>query len=334
MEILRSLEEAARQRGPSVVTIGSFDGIHLAHRELLQRIRRIAQQKNAASVAITFEPHPAEILRPEKAPKLLTPLPVKIELFESSGIRRLLILPFTRELSLWTPEKFVGEVLEKALRAIAVVIGDNFRFGHKQAGMPQVMEELGRVHGFSTEILPQMCLRKMTVSSSEIRHLVAKGNVVLANRLLGRPFSVRGPVEKGLGIGSKQTVPTLNLGSYSGILPAAGVYVTFARVATRAGSWSGKGQEAGAHEPSRRLRSVTNIGTRPTFGERALGVETHLLEPREGPSPAEMEVSFLYRLREERKFSSPQELKAQIMKDIRRAEGYFRRLERFRLEVA
>ncbi len=323
MQIFHSLEEAARQAGPSVATIGSFDGIHLAHRELLQRIRRIAQEKNATSIAITFDPHPVEILRPEKAPKLLTPLPIKIELFESSGIDRLLILPFTRELSLWTPEKFVEEVLGKTLHAVAVVIGENFRFGHKQAGTPQVMQELGRRLGFTTEILPNMSLRNRTVSSSEIRHLLEAGSVSLANRLLGRPFSVRGPIERGLGIGSKQTVPTLNLGPYNGILPAAGVYVTWTKIAVKHGSG----------EWSKPLRSVTNVGTRPTFGERELGVETHLLEPWDGPSPAGMEVSFLHRLRDEKKFDSPQELKAQIMKDVRRTLRYFQKLERFRVAV-
>lgn len=315
MEILHSLEEAAKRGGPSVVTIGNFDGIHLAHKELLRRVRAITCGTDDASVAITFDPHPAQILRPDKAPQLLTPLPIRIELFEKSGVDRLLILPFTLEFSKWSPEKFVEEVLVKALRATAVVIGENFCFGHRQAGNPQVMEKLGKRYGFRTEILPKMYERNMIVSSSQIRRLLERGNMVLANRLLGRCFSIRNAVESGLGIGRHQTVPTLNLARYTEVMPAAGVYITGAKL-------NGK-------DGSRKLRSVTNVGTRPTFGERELGIETHLLEPWEGPAPKEMEVSFLYRLRDERKFELPQQLKAQIMKDIRRAESYFRRLQRF-----
>jgi riboflavin kinase/FMN adenylyltransferase len=325
MEVFHSLEEFAKRNstepasaggGPSVVTIGSFDGIHLAHRELLRRVRERALEEKAASAAITFEPHPVRVLAPQHAPLLLTPLPIKLELLEKTGIDLLLLLPFTPEFSHWSPEKFVEEVLAKTLKATAVVIGENFRFGHRHAGTPHTMEELGQRYGFRTEILPKISLRKRTVSSSQIRRLLEEGKVPLANRLLGRCFSIRNVVERGLGIGSSQTVPTLNLGRYSELLPAAGVYVTGAKIA------------------SRQLRSVTNVGRRPTFGERELGVETHLLEPWQGPTPAELEVSFLYRLREERKFVSPQELKSQIMQDIRRAESYFRRLERFGVAAA
>lgn len=336
MEILHSLEEAARKNGPSVVTIGSFDGIHLAHQELLRRIRKMAADKHAASVAITFHPHPVEVLRPAKAPKLITPLPVKIELMEQSGIDRLLLFPFTEEFSHWSPEKFVEEVLSKALHAKAVMIGENFCFGYQQAGRPPLMDQLGRRFGFETHVLPDMWHRKMMVSSSQIRRLLEEGRIVQANRLLGRPFNVRGPIERGLGIGSKETVPTLNLGSYSGLLPAAGVYVTWTRLVTHLGDEiAGPTSIAAATEsqrPARFLRSVTNVGRRPTFGERDLGVETHLLDPlsvsSHAPAPSEMEVSFLYRLRDERKFDSAQELKAQIMRDVRRAESYFRRVEK------
>jgi riboflavin kinase/FMN adenylyltransferase len=205
------------------------------------------------------------------------------------------------------------------------------------------MEQLGRRFGFETQVLPNMWHRRMMVSSSQIRRLLEEGRVVQANRLLGRPFSVRGPIERGLGIGSKETVPTLNLGPYSGLLPGAGVYVTWTRLGDDvAGSpseiagTSSIGAGKGSQQPARLMRSVTNVGRRPTFGERELGVETHLLEPMpespqgssHGSAPSEMEVSFLYRLRDERKFDSPQELKAQIMKDVGRAEGYFQRVEK------
>jgi len=322
MQVFRSLEEIAGQSGRSVATVGSFDGIHLAHQELLRRVREIAEKERAASVAITFDPHPVSVLAPEKAPRLLTPTPVKLELIERSGVDRLLILPFTQELSRWPPEKFVEEVLVKALRVASVVVGENFRFGHKQAGTPQVLAELGRRWNFHTDILPRIQFRKMNVSSSQVRCLLEAGKVSFAGRLLGRPFSIRGPIEPGLGIGRSQTVPTLNLAPYPGLIPERGVYVTWARMASEGEGLSGP------------LRSVTNVGYRPTFGERELGVETHLLDPWEGPPPSLLEVSFLHRLRDERKFDSAEQLKSQILRDIRRAETYFRRLNRCRISFA
>ena len=320
MEIYRSLEQAAAKGDRTVVTIGNFDGIHLAHQQLLRRVRECAVEQNAASVAITFDPHPIQILAPQKAPRLITPWPLKLELFEKSGVDRLLILPFTEEFSQWPPEKFVEEALVKALRGVVAVVGDSFRFGHRHAGTPELLRELGEKWNFQTEIIPKIYFRKTGVSSSVIRRLLEEGNITLANRLLGRCFSVRNRIEPGLGIGSSQTVPTLNLAAYDGVLPAVGVYITWARMETESGS--------------RPLRSVTNVGYRPTFGERELGVETHLLDPWEGPVPEMLEVSFLYRLRDERKFESPDQLKAQILKDIRRAEAYFRRLERFQVVAA
>ena len=322
MEIFHSLDKVAERQNRSVVTIGAFDGIHLAHQELLRRVRERAAQEKAASVAITFDPHPLEVLAPEKAPKLLTPAPVKIELLEKSGVDRLLILPFTKEFSHWPPETFVEEVLVKSLRASAVVVGDNFRFGYRAAGTVATLDELGRRWQFETQVLRGILIRGMPVSSSQIRSLLEEGKVSPANRLLGRPFSVRNAIETGLGIGRNQTVPTLNLAPYSEMLPATGVYVTWAKLG---GTLE---EEKVAKSP---LRSVTNVGFRPTFGERGLGVETHLLEKWDGPTPTTLEVRFLYRLRDERKFDSPEQLKSQIFRDIRRAESYFRRLEHFRV---
>ena len=394
MEIFHSLDQAAAKSAPSVVTIGAFDGIHLAHRELLRLVRERAARKGAVSVAITFEPHPLRVLAPQKAPKLLTPQPVRLELLASSGVDRLLVLPFTRDFSLCPPEKFVEEVLAKALRAVAVVVGDNFHFGYCAAGDVATLAELGKQWNFETEVFPAVHVRRMPVSSSQIRSLLGEGRIERANRLLGRPFSIRHPVESGLGIGRSQTVPTLNLAPYSEVLPATGVYVTQTRIIeTRTGGEKrneasglapqgrndtdvsfrtlaqgvspgfekgvqtsparakeinpSAGSETDAQSeqpsrseepnnvstPSRLLRSVTNVGYRPTFVERSLGVETHLLEPVEqqwsGPPPARIEVRFLYRLRDERKFDSPEELKAQILSDIRRTDVYFRRLRHF-----
>ena len=397
MELFHSLDQAAAQSAPSVVTIGAFDGIHLAHLELLRLVRERAAQKGAVSVAITFEPHPLRVLAPQKAPKLLTPHPVRLELLAASGVDRLLVLPFTRDFSLWPPEKFVEEVLAKALRAVAVVVGDNFRFGYRAAGDITTLAELGKKWNFETQILPAIHFRRMPVSSSQIRSLIEDGRIERANRLLGRPFSIRQTVESGLGIGRSQTVPTLNLAPYAELLPATGVYITETRIietrkaaekereVERQREKEAEGRKEAGGDPalidtetqrgteSRQetdsrnpesgvrnrpgagsstsftsstsstspaspwLRSVTNVGYRPTFVERSLGVETHLLEPFEqgmsdqpgtGAPPARIEVHFLYRLRDERKFDSPEQLKAQILRDIRRSQCYFRRLAR------
>ncbi|MBI1956208.1 MAG: bifunctional riboflavin kinase/FAD synthetase [Acidobacteria bacterium] len=317
MEIFHSLEEIAQQSRRTVATVGNFDGVHLAHQELLRRVQERARQENALSVAVTFDPHPSKVLAPQKAPLLLTPLKAKQELLAKSGIDRLLILPFTRDFSLWSPEEFAEEVFVKALQAVAVVVGENFRFGHRQAGTPTVLQELGQRFNFQTEVLPRICIRNLPVSSSQIRRLLEQGKISLANRLLGRPFSIRNRVEPGRGIGRSQTVPTLNLAPYAERLSAPGVYVTWARIETPTGP--------------RLFRSVTNVGYKPTFGEHELGVETHLLESWEGELPNTLEVNFLYRLRDERKFESAEELKTRILKDIRRTEAYFRRLERFQV---
>jgi len=328
MEIFYSLDEIALQRGPSTVTVGSFDGIHRAHQELLRRVRERAVEQGAFSTAVTFDPHPVSVLAPEMAPRMLTPLPLKLELFERSGIRRLLILPFTLEFSRWSPAQFVEQVLVKALRSESVLVGDNFHFGFRQTGTPQVLAELGSRFGFRTEILERMFLRNKTVSSSQIRILLELGNVPLANRLLGHPFNIRGPIEPGLGIGTCQTVPTMNLGASSSLVPKEGVYITLARLAS---------DESGTARISRLsapLPSVTNVGHRPTFGERALGVETHLLEEWRGEKASVLDVSFLHRLRDERKFDSAAQLKTQILRDIRRSQSYFRRLRRAGIPLA
>ena len=328
MQVFRTLDEIAacyRQNNRrSVVTVGSFDGIHRAHRALLERVSALARSRRAASVAVTFDPHPLAVLAPGKLPKMLTPGDARIELLGATGIDRLLLLPFTRELSQWSPEQFVDEVLVRALHVHTVIIGENFRFGARQSGTPEVLIELGEKFGFATQIFPKFELGGRTVSSSEIRSLLEAGNISAANRLLGRPYSIRGPIESGLGIGSKQAVPTFNLGDHPGLIPACGVYITETRLFDASGPLHGKLQG----EPS-----VTNVGTRPTFGERPMGVETHLLTPPSGPDLSrctQMEIAFLYLLRDEKKFASPSALLAQIHSDVERAHRYFRRTKRIR----
>src|SRR5207302_7117208 len=220
MRIIRDLRELDALPRPSVATVGNFDGVHLAHQRLLQSVVETARQTGqtgqtgmtgAVAAAVTFEPHPARVLAPERAPKLLTPLERKVRLIEQHGIELLVVVPFTPEFSRVSPLEFVRQVLTEKLRAAAVVVGPNFRFGHGQAGDVALLTELGREHGFRTEVLPVVEVRGERVSSSRIRELLSEGRASAAGRLLGRPFAVCGAVVRGIGVGRQQTVPTLNL---------------------------------------------------------------------------------------------------------------------------
>ena len=305
MEIIRALDKLPPPKA-SVVTIGNFDGVHLAHQRLLRRVVEVARPRGATAAAITFDPHPIKLLAPEHAPKLLTPLERKIPLVEQLGIGVLVVLPFTRELARLSPLEFVREVLVRRLRAASVHVGPSFRFGYRQSGDVEILAELARLEGFHLEVLPILAVRGERVSSTQIRELLSVGRVDMAARLLGRPFSVQGPIVAGLGVGRKHTVPTLNLAPVEQQLPKDGVYVS----RTRLGDV--------LHD------SVTNVGHKPTFGDHRLTVETFLLDFAGEIKETEMEIEFLYRLRDEMKFSDPSILKAQILDDARRSLKFFR----------
>lgn len=306
MRVVQSLAEIDRAQVPSVVTIGNFDGVHLAHQMLLRRVVNVAKAQGAVATALTFEPHPIKILAPDRAPKLLTPLTRKVELVAATGIDRLVVLPFTRELARQSPLEFVRQVLVEPLRASMVLVGPNFRFGYRQAGDTEILEELGKQEGFCVEVVPMQVVRGDRVSSTRIRELLTEGKVHKANRLLGRPFSSQGTVVAGMGVGRKHTVPTLNLAPVEEQLPKVGVYVTHTVL-------SGV-----------RHDSVTNVGFKPTFGDHRLTVETFLLNFSGQIDETEMEIDFLYRLRDEMKFQNPAILKVQIQEDARRSLKFFR----------
>ena len=312
MRVISTLRELGEAETPSVVTIGNFDGVHLAHQSLLRRVVEAARSHGARATAITFEPHPIKLLAPDHAPKLLTPLKRKVELIEATGIDLLVVLPFTRELARQSPLEFVRRVLVDPLRATSVQVGPNFRFGYRQSGDTEILEELGKQEGFRVEVVPLLYMRGDRVSSTRIRELVTEGLVNKANRLLGRPFSVSGPIVAGMGVGRKHTVPTLNLAPIEEQLPKVGVYVTHTVLA------------------GVRHDSVTNVGFKPTFGDHRLTVETFLLDFSGQIDQAAMEIEFLYRLRDEMKFQNPAILKVQIQEDARRSLKFFRLLKQYR----
>jgi riboflavin kinase/FMN adenylyltransferase len=308
--VFHSLEEAAGRFGPCALTIGNFDGVHAGHRRIMRRVVAVAREHGWKPAVLTFHPHPTTVVAPERAPRLITAPEQRALLMKQEGIEHVLILPFTREVSQLEPEDFVSEVLVRRLQARAVLVGENFRFGHRHAGDTALLEKLGAKYGFVTEVIPAVRLRGRIVSSSQVRRLLGEGNVSLAGRMLESLFTLQGRVVPGHGIGSKQTVPTLNLAPDTEMLPAPGVYVTCTRSLNDGRVWP----------------SVTNIGNRPTFGgDASLSVETYLLEPLEGETPRAIQVEFLMRLRDERRFPSPEALKAQILHDAARAREFFRR---------
>jgi len=311
MRIVHNLAELGALTRRSVVTIGNFDGVHLAHQKLLRKVVETAHALSATPVAVTFEPHPIKLLSPEHAPKLLTGLERKARWIEGTGIELLLALPFTKELARLSPVEFVRQILVNGLGAVSVHVGPNFRFGYRQAGDVEILHELARQERFRLDVLPAVKVRGELVSSTRIRELLSLGRVHLAARLLGRPFSVVGPIVAGLGVGRKHTVPTLNLGPLEEQLPKIGVYVTRTRLG------------ATTHD------SVTNVGHKPTFGDHRLTVETFLLNFSCEVAESEMEIEFLFRLRDEMKFQNPAILKIQIQEDARRALKFFRLLKRF-----
>jgi phosphoribosyl 1,2-cyclic phosphate phosphodiesterase len=298
----------------SVLAIGSFDGIHLGHQAVLRATVERARALKAVPTALTFDPSPRKVLRPETAPLQLSTITQRLAWFSTMGLEAAVVLPFTLELSRVLPEEFVLQVLVRDLHIKAVFVGENFRFGHKQAGDIQRLRQLGTEHGFEVVVLPPVIYRGEVVSSTIIRREVAEGDLAHAARLLGRPFVLSGEVITGTGTGRRFTFPTLNLAAEQGMLPARGVYIT----------------RTCLDGERRSHRSVTNIGMRPTFDGSALSVETHLLDAHLPATPKRMEVLFWDRLRDEKKFSGPEELRAQIARDIDRANKFFSRLRRFR----
>ena len=311
MQVFRSLDEVPAQLGPTVVSVGNFDGVHLAHHAVVQHMVERAHAIAGKAVAVTFEPHPLRILRPDSAAKLLTPLSIKLQLLEKTGVDAVLVLPFTRDLSLMSAHDFARIVLANTLHAREVHEGYNFHFGHKAQGNVNTLDDFGKEMGFGVKIYDEQLLRGHHVSSSEIRKLIAEGKVGKARALLGRPFSIVANPGRGRGYGHKYTVPTVNLARYDELVPGNGVYIT--RILINGECFD----------------SVTNVGVRPTFGPDSFAIESHLLNfhPIELLAQTEVELFFLKRLRDERKFESVEALREQIAKDVHRARRYFRLLK-------
>ena len=292
-----------------VLALGNFDGVHRGHRKILDRLCRVASERSATSVVMTFDPHPPRVVRPDKAPPLLMTTAQKLEAIEAAGVRGTAIVRFTHEMSQWDPEAFVKTVLVDWLRVSEVWVGANFLFGRDRAGTFSLLRTLGPRYGFNAEKIDPVRYKDFVVSSTRIRRLIGEARVDEAGALLGHQYFIDGTVVRGDQRGRTIGFPTANIATDNELLPANGVYATTASV-------------SGVVYPS-----VTNIGVRPTVDNSGrVSVETHIFGFDRDLYGASMRVGFVQRLRDERKFDSLDALRAQIEDDCGRARVLFERL--------
>lgn len=307
MRLFHGIENAEIQR-PTVLTLGVFDGLHLGHQLIMRTVVERAAAVTAVPTVITFDPHPRAVLHPESSPPLLQTLDQKVEGFGVMGIQQTIVVPFTREFSQVAAEDFLRDVVHERLQAKEVYLGKGFAFGHNREGNIELLRKISGTLGFVADEVPVVSLRGRRVSSSRIRELLVQGKVNLARRMLGRPYGVEGRVVRGKERGHVLGFPTANLHPQNRVIPARGVYVTGTLID---GQWR---------------RSVTNVGVRPTFeSDTEPSVETFVIDWSGDLYGDVVRVRFLHRLRDERRFNSLEELRAQIQRDVQRAENYFER---------
>jgi riboflavin kinase / FMN adenylyltransferase len=306
--VFHSLDELPANFGAgrrTVLTVGVFDGLHVGHQKILQSVRDRARATGERTAVVTFDPHPMRVLAPEKAPVMIQTLAQRLAGFEKMGLDTALVLQFDRALSQVSAEEFIERFLVHGLRAGAILIGANFRFGRGGAGDANLLADFGRRAGFEVEIILPVEIEGQIVSSTAVRNAIAGGNVAGAIPLLGRPFCLTGEIKPGDGRGRTILFPTLNLVPEQELLPKLGVYATETVVSNETHA------------------SVTNVGTRPTFNGAGVTVESHLFGFHETLTSGPMEVRFHARIRDEQKFSGPEALRAQITRDIDAAQKYF-----------
>jgi riboflavin kinase/FMN adenylyltransferase len=292
-----------------VLALGNFDGLHRGHAKIIDRVRRRAGERGGTPAAMTFDPHPPRVVRPDKAPPLLMTTEQRLEALGRAGMQGVAVVRFTHEMSLWDPETFVRNVLVDWLHVVEVWVGANFLFGHDRAGTFSVLRSLGARYGFRAEKIDPVRYKDFVVSSTRIRRLLAEGRVDEAGALLGHHYFLDGTVIRGAGRGREIGVPTANLQTANELLPPAGVYATVASI-------------DGVAYPS-----VTNVGMRPTFGDvDRLQIETHLFGTPGDLYGSGVRLSFVQRLRDERRFPDVDALRAQIDADIRAAHRLFARI--------
>ena len=303
MRIVQGLESFPPDAGPSAVALGVFDGVHLGHCAILGTAVAQARHHGLAALACTFEPHPLEVLQPERAPAPLTTLADRLALIAETGIETTVVVAFTRAVAALEPEAFVRDVLVRTLKARDVVVGFNHRFGRGARGDAELLRALGAELGFRAHVVAPLSVEGIPVSSSEIRSALQSGDLPHAARLLGRPYSVQGEVVRGAGRGRTLGFPTANVKTDRALPLPPGVYACHVLV------------------ESARYRAVINVGIRPTFGETEITVEAHLLDFSGDLYGKRIRLEFHRYLREERKFSDVGALRSQIALDVAAARG-------------
>jgi riboflavin kinase/FMN adenylyltransferase len=292
-----------------VLALGNFDGLHRGHLKIIERVRRGAAEHGGTPMAMTFDPHPSRVVRPDKAPPLLMTKEQRLEAFDRAGIGAVAVVRFTRELSTWDPETFVRTVLVDWLRVSEVWVGANFLFGHDRSGNFSTLRTLGQRYGFRADKIDPVRYKEFVVSSTRIRRLVSEGRMDEAGALLGHQFYVDGRVVPGAHRGKGLGFPTANLETSNELLPPNGVYATMTTI------------DGIVH------RSITNVGVRPTFGDTTKTmIEAYVLGYDGDLYGRQVRLGFVQRLRDERKFEDVDALRAQIEADLRRAERLFAQL--------
>jgi len=302
MQCIRDLDADWAIIPKPVVTLGNYDGIHLGHQRILQRLRHAAGELDGSTVVVTFFPHPLKILSPERAPRLIISIEERLRLLEVHGIDCVICLRFTKEFSQWSPERFVKEIIADKLQARTIFVGRDYRFGKDRKGDVPLLERLGKKFGFDVQIIPPVTVESQEVSSTMIRRLTLEGNVKDSSKLLGRPHRIYGTIIPGKSRGKGLGFPTANLDTTAELIPCSGVYAV--RV--------GLGSEM---HPG-----VASLGTNPTFSGRLFSIEAYIIDFNEDIYGKEMSLDFIDRIRHEEKFSSPETLVRQIQQDVSRAK--------------
>jgi riboflavin kinase/FMN adenylyltransferase len=305
MQVLRSISELGALSGPLFLAIGVFDGVHLGHQAVISTSAKHAKEAGGTPVVVTFDPHPAKVLRPQDAPHLLTATQHKIALIRDLGVAHLLVLHFDREFAATTPEDFVAQLVADSHPLREICVGHEWSFGKNRAGNLDLLKRLGSTLHFDVVGVPAVTLNGEVVSSTQIRRAVADGDLTKATQMLGREYTILGTVKEGEKLGRKLGFPTANLSAHSEQFPPNGVYVTEARLAGTL------------------YRGVANLGYRPTVsvGKPERLLELHLFDLNKDIYGEEVEVRFLRYLRPEQKFENLEALKTQIARDVEEARS-------------
>lgn len=305
MRILRDLDSVSEVIGPSVLTVGNFDGVHLGHQAILRETIRVAHAMNRPPVVLTFEPHPQKIFKGTEAPPLLSTLAQKISLFEALGVAATIVCPFDEKISRYTADEFFSEVLIVRAGALHIVEGKDFTFGKGRTGSPELLVKLGNKHGVGMTIVDPVMFEGQTVSSSRIRACIMRGDVAKARSLLGRPYEVEGRKVSGRGRGRALGYPTVNLTPENELLPAIGIYAVESVCDGTA------------------FVGAASLGFNPTFEGDRFSFEVYLLNFEGQVRDTRIRVRFHKRLRDEMKFDSPQGLIDQIGTDVIQVKEVF-----------